>query len=282
MSPGPVASPAHSWSSRPAAFPSFVVIGAMRSGTTSLHHLLACHPKIFMSAIKGPGLFLDPAEPISYPSKYTSIAAKREHFTDEELLDVMRNGYDGEPHFGESSDAYSRYPTVGRDVPAKMRRHNPDIRIVYLLRNPIERIISQYRHERAKPHNPIRISFDEFVETNEDPIHISSYALQLERYLDSGFEREQVHVVIVEELVARPSLVMGQVTRFLGIEDLPRWRVPHLNRSLRDDLEPGDLRLTTPQLRRLLSRVAPQVRAIEELLGREITEWDLSPRRWCA
>lgn len=268
-------------SGSPPAYPTFVVIGAMRSGTTSFHHLLGCHPEIFMSAIKGPGLFLDPGEPISYPSKYASLAEKRAHRTDDELLAVMRNGYAGESHFGESSDAYSRYPTVGTGVPTKMLRCNPNVRILYLLRNPIERIVSQFRHERSKPHNPVRSSLDAFLETNDDPVLISSYALQLDRYLRSGFAPDKLQIVVFEELVDHPSQVMAVVSRFLGIEDLPRWRLLHLNRTAQDGLKPADLSLTRAQHHRLLLRIEPQVRAVEDVLGRRITAWDLSERRWC-
>jgi hypothetical protein len=261
-------------------YPTFVVIGAMRSGTTSFHHLLASHPKIFMSSIKGPGLFLDPDEPISYPSKYASIAAKRAQRTDEELLAVMREGYRDEPQFGESSDAYSRYPAVGAGVPAKMLRFNPSIQLIYLLRNPIDRIVSQFQHERTKPYNPAPASFDAYL-TNPDPVSISKYYFQLARYLNGGFEREQVQVVIFEELVSQPAQVMAQVTRFLGIEDLPRWRLPHLNQGARDDLERRDPRLTRAQYHALLHEIKPQLAEIEELLGRKIPLWDLSERRWC-
>lgn len=268
-------------SQSPLAYPTFVVIGAMRSGTTSFHHLLACHPEIFMSGIKGPGLFLDPAESISYPSKYASLAAKRGHRTDVELLAMMRAGYAGEAHFGESSDAYSRYPTVSADVPAKMLRCNPNIRILYLLRNPIDRIISQFCYERGKPYNPVRSSLGEFLEASDDPVLTSSYALQLNRYLRNGFAPEQLMVVVLEELLDRPSQVMEQVSRFLGVEELPRWRLPHLNRIGRDGLEPADLRLSRAQHRWLLLRIEPEVRALEELLGTRISAWDLSEERWC-
>jgi hypothetical protein len=268
-------------SGRLPARPTFVVIGAMRSGTTSFHHLLASHPKVFMSAIKGPGLFLDPEEPISYPSKYTSLAQKRGYRTDDELLAAMRDGYAGQPHFGESSDSYSRHPTVGRGVPAKMLRYDPDMRIIYLLRNPIDRIVSQYRHERTKPHNPVRCSLAAFLEASDDPIHVSSYAAQIERYLQNGFAPESVHIVIFEELADQLPQVLAQLTRFLEIENPPRWGLPHLNRSAQHGFGSGALGLGKDQHRRLLSRIAPQVEALEDMLGRRITAWDLSERRWC-
>ena len=65
------------------------MIGAMRSGTTTLHEILGRHPEIFASAIKGPGLFLDPHEPAAYPSKYRSTAEKRRFLSDADLLRAM-------------------------------------------------------------------------------------------------------------------------------------------------------------------------------------------------
>lgn len=259
-------------------FPTFVVIGAMKSGTSSFHSFLGKHPQIFMSAHKGPALFLDPEEKISYPSNYRNIAEQRENRSDAELLLSLKAGYKGQPHFGESTTLYSRFPIVGANAPKKMLRCNPNIRLIYLLRNPIARIVSQFRYELGKPHNTPSGCFDEYLKIS-DAIATSKYVFQLCRYLNSGFVREQVHLMIFEELVACPAVALALVTSFLEIEDRGTWDLPHRNRSSWPDGR-RELRLSHAQWRFLSRELLPQVAALEGLLKRRIPTWDLSEKAW--
>ena len=257
----------------PDGYPSLVVIGAMRSGTTSLHALLGRHPEIFMSPIKGPGLFLDPREPIDYPSKYRSTHEKRRRLSDADLLAAMREGWRGERHFGESTDLYTRYPVAGGGVPRRMLRCNPELRLLYLLRHPVARLLSQFRFERGKPYNPAPGSLGAYLDSAADPISASRYASQLRRFLSSGFRRERVHVVVFEELLAAPERELARVTDFLRIDAWPRGvarTLPHLNAS-----PPFDGEATPAELERLCKELEPEVRALETALGRRIATWDL-------
>jgi hypothetical protein len=257
----------------PADYPSLVVIGAMRSGTTSFHALLDRHPQIFMSPIKGPGLFLDPREPIDYPSKYRSTQEKRRCLSDAELLAAMREGWQGQRHFGESTDLYSRHPVAGSGVPGRMLRCNPELRLLYLLRHPVARLLSQFRFERAKPYNPAPRSLGAYLESAADPICASRYASQLHRYLASGFRRERIHVIVLEELLASPQRELARVTDFLRIDPWPRGAatiLPHLNAGPACPTE-----ATAGELERLRKELDPEVRALEQALGRRIAAWDL-------
>jgi hypothetical protein len=255
-----------------ADYPSLVVIGAMRSGTTSFHALLGCHPDIFMSPIKGPGLFLDPREPIDYPSKYRSTHEKRRRLSDADLLAAMREGWQGERHFGESTDLYTRYPAAGDGVPRKMLRCNPEVRLLYLLRHPVARLLSQFRYERAKPYNPAPRSFGAYLDSAADPISASRYAWQLRRFLSSGFRRERIHVVVFEELLAAPERELQRITDFLRIDAWPRGvatTLPHLNAS-----PPCNGEAPPAELERLRKELEPEARALETALGRRIAAWD--------
>jgi hypothetical protein len=257
----------------PADYPSLVVIGAMRSGTTSFHALLGRHPQIFMSPIKGPGLFLDPGEPIDYPSKYRSTHEKRRRLSDAELLAAMREGWQGERHFGESTDLYSRHPVAGSGVPRNMLRCNPEIRLLYLLRHPVARLLSQFHFERAKPYRPAPRSLGAYLDSAADPICASRYASQLHRYLASGFRRERIHLVVFEELLAAPQRELARVTDFLRIDLWPRGEamtLPHLNAG-----PPCEIEAKPAELERLRKELDPEVRALEEVLGRRIASWDL-------
>jgi hypothetical protein len=242
-----------------------VVIGAMRCGTTSLHHLLGRHPDVFMSAIKGPGLFLDPSETIRYPSKYRSNAEKRRFLDDAALLEAMSEGRRDERWFGESTDVYARHPVAGAGVPERMLRARPDVRLIYVLRDPVERILSQHRFERRKPHRPADARLAAYLRSAADPIGASRYYTQLRRFLDAGFRREQIHVASLEALRREPARALARLARFL---DLPPWPrdgfepLPHRNAG------PGVPSPLAPGLREaLVKALEPEVRALETWLG---------------
>jgi hypothetical protein len=249
--------------------PNLVVIGAMRCGTTSLHALLGRHPEVFMSAIKGAGLFLDPDEPIAYPSKYRSTAEKRRFLPDDALLAAMAEGHRGEPVFGESTDLYARHPVAGRGVPERMLRFEPRMRIVYIVRDPVDRIVSQHRFERRKPYRPAGASLAAYVRGPADPIAGSRYHTQLRRFLRAGFAPGRIHVLVLEELLASPAPVLERLARFLGVGPWParalRRPLPHLNRSAVAMPPP-----TLAARRRLAGVLEPEVRALEAWLGRRL------------
>jgi len=244
--------------------PNLVVIGAMRCGTTSLHALLGRHPDVFMSAIKGPGLFLDPAHPIRHPSKYRSNAEKRGFRGDAALLEAMGAGRAGQRWFGESTDVYARHPLCGPGVAERMRRSDPSMRLIYLLRDPVERILSQHRFERRKPYRPAALDLEAHLRSVADPIGASRYYTQLRRFLDAGFPRRQIHLLTLEALRHDPRRALEGVARFLDVGPWPAGAaLPHRNAG------PGaGASEASPALRaRLVATLAPEVRALEAWWG---------------
>ncbi|MEA3469299.1 MAG: sulfotransferase, partial [Thermodesulfobacteriota bacterium] len=108
--------------------PNFFLIGAARSGTTSLHKYLEAHPEIFMSEVKE----------INY-------------FSNNRYWEKGINWY--ESHFktatekirGEASTSYTNYPLI-KDVPKRLFHYLPDAKFIYILRDPIDRFLSHYLH----------------------------------------------------------------------------------------------------------------------------------------
>jgi len=261
-----------------APWPNLVVVGAMRCGTTSLHAVLGRHPEVFASPIKGPGLFLDPRRPVGYPSKYHSHAEKRGFRSDAELRSAMARGLRGERWLAESTDVYARYPLVGPGVPERMLRARPEMRLVYLLRDPVERILSQHRFERAKPHRPARADLAAYLRSGADPIGASRYYTQLRRFLDAGFAREQVHVLTLEDLRRAPGAELERLARFLGVAGWPARAVtplPHRNATAN---APGP---TPPRdcIDYLEEILTPEVQALEDWLGRRLPFGSAQARR---
>jgi len=254
-------------------YPTFVVIGAMRSGTTSLHAFLGSHPDVFMSPIKGPALFVDPTEPIRYPSKYTSLAGKRRNLSDEALIAKLTRTYSGESHFGEATDLYTRFPAITSNVPAMMLRHNPDMRLVYLLRHPIDRLVSQFRFEQTKPFNKPPGDFAEYLRSTHDAISTSRYHHQLSRFLEAGFDPDRIHLIVLEELLRDPREAWKRLCRFLEVSFVEPGPFPRLN-GTPSRLGPRSARGSGKHPpRELVRALRRDVDRLEGFIGRTIDVW---------
>lgn len=182
--------------------PNFVVIGAAKAGTTSLHFYLEQHPGVFMAEKKELHFFQDP-DCLSWLSLY------REQFP---VATPVR---------GEATTLYSRSPAIP-GVAARMAELVPGMRIVYLVREPVERALASWREERF--HLNERRTAEEAFADLDDPynpyVAASRYAEQLEDYL-AHFPREQVLVLDQRELATDTAAVVERVQRFLGLEVLP-------------------------------------------------------------
>jgi hypothetical protein len=180
--------------------PNFLVIGAMKSGTTSLFHYLRAHPQVFMSPLKEVDFFVEGGN------------WKRG-------LDWYRRQFDGAPSnavaIGEASTSYTNYPEYD-GVPERISKVLPDVRLIYVVRDPIERIRSHYQHRALTAAERLPID----VAVLQDPRYVdrSRYALQLEQYL-SCFPREQLLVITSEALRASRGPTMRGVYRFLGVDE---------------------------------------------------------------
>src|SRR5262245_52999483 len=110
--------------------PDFIVIGAMKSATTTLHEQLARQPGIFMSHPKEPNFFSDDA-----------IYARSWGWYGE----LFRRAGPADLR-GESSTHYTKLPTYPRTID-RVKRDLPRLKLIYVMRHPIDRLISQYVHE---------------------------------------------------------------------------------------------------------------------------------------
>jgi len=162
--------------------PNLVVVGAQRAGTTSLHRYLDRHPDIFMSnPHKEPCLYLEDRPGEERWREYFKTRG-RTYRTNHMLLKAyMLQGYGGQRYFGESSTYY----TMGRysrsfGIPEKMRASDPRMKIIYLVRHPLQRIVSHYLcGGRINTYG----SLDQFVARDPHALLNSLYHWQLEAYL---------------------------------------------------------------------------------------------------
>jgi hypothetical protein len=178
--------------------PDFIVIGAMKAGTTSLYHYLAAHPEVAMASVKELDFFVESANWRRGPDWY---ARQFEHTGDAIAV-------------GEASTAYSKHPVVA-GVPERIASLVPDTKLIYVLRDPIDRIRSHYRHRVAI--GAERAPLPEAVLA--DPIYVvcSRYSTQIERYLDV-FPRDQLLLLTAERLRTDRAATMRRVFGFLGVD----------------------------------------------------------------
>src|SRR5437879_4812348 len=148
----------------------------MKAGTTSLYHYLRPHPEVFMPKTKELDFFV---EEMNWSRGWTWY---REQFEAAPAHTKAR---------GEASTAYAKAPRF-RGVPVRIAATLPDVRLVYVIRNPIERIRSHYQHRVATGAEvrPLEAA------VLENPIYVdySRYAFQIEQFLEH-FPREQLLVV---------------------------------------------------------------------------------------
>jgi len=177
--------------------PNVIIIGAMKSGTTSLHHYLNLHPDIQMSRKKELDFF------IAEKKWRKGIDWYRSHFVEPAAV------------YGESSPNYT-HRFFFQGVPQRMAAVVPDVKLIYLVRDPIERIISHYLHMYADGKEDRDISEALASLDKNQYVSSSQYFYQLEQYLQV-FPSENILVITSEALSQSPQDTMKQVFQFLGV-----------------------------------------------------------------
>lgn len=178
--------------------PTFLVIGAMKAGTTSLHRYLRAHPDVFMPEHKEIEFFSEEREWARGVDWYRS------------LFEPGRTALAR----GEASTGYTKLP---RFPAAADRIHAvvPHARLVYMLREPIDRMRSHYVHNvlRGLEDRPI----EEALLSGEHYLPVSRYFAQLQRYRDQ-FADSQILVVASEDLRDRRPETIARILSFIGVD----------------------------------------------------------------
>jgi hypothetical protein len=178
--------------------PDWLIIGAMKSGTTSLATYLRDHPGCFVAPEKEVHFFDYEYRWASGPDWY------RQRFS----------GATSAVLAGEATPSYMHRP----EVPARIASVVPGAKLVAILRNPVDRAYSQYWHHRREGREERA-----FVDAVEDPgdfdyLGRGRYLEQLERVCEH-FPREQLLVTLFDDLEARPRDTFVEVCRFLGLDE---------------------------------------------------------------
>ncbi len=203
--------------------PSFLVIGAAKSGTTSLYHYLAQHPDVFMSPVKEPNFFALEGEKPSFRAPGADERINRWSVTDPDEYRKLYEGANGERALGEASPIY----LYSEKAAGRIKRYVPEARLIAILRNPAERAYSGFLHlllngrETVRDFGEALALEEERKQENWDWIwHYKSmgfYHEQLTRYLES-FGQEQMKIYLYEDLEKDPAGVVRDAYGFLGVD----------------------------------------------------------------
>lgn len=257
------------------AYPNFFILGAAKSGTTSLHRYLSECPDIAMS---------NPKEPYFFEAQYRWGAT---HYFNRHF-----GHWKGEGLVGEARHRNLYLP----HVPPRIHEYNPDARLVVILRNPVERAVSHWWHwySRGEETLPLRAALEADLlrirEGAKQPEELYVQALyegrerEMRTYVDSGYYMQQIgryielfgaerlHTILFDDVVADPEGMMADTLRFLGVDESLAAGIayPVCNPSLAGMLEHVD----AETLAWLQAHYASHNEHLARFLGRPLDIWD--------
>jgi hypothetical protein len=197
--------------------PSYLIIGGTtKAATTALFAHFARHPRVSPARLKEPRFFLDPDYPLDGAVPFARGLAAYEALFPPRPEPAVRL---------EATPDYLHSPGTAR----RIRGTLPAARLVFSLRDPIERLLSWYRFARGAARLPRGMTLEEYVERQrhgaggEQPFRALSqgrYAEDLQRFLEE-LGPERVCVLFHEELVRAPGAAVRAVARFAGLDPAP-------------------------------------------------------------
>ncbi len=196
--------------------PNFIIIGAYKSGTTSLYHYLRQHPQIFMSQIKEPNFFAHEkkAEMMRREGKVVRVVDNMNTYTGL-FADVT-----DEKAIGEASPIYLGTPLAAQRIKETM----PDVKLIAILRQPVDAYYSDHNMRiRESQTRKVEKDFRERFRETEEKIRSGAisgpmYYSQLKVYYDL-FDPSQIRVYLFDDLLKDGQAVIQDICRYLGVDD---------------------------------------------------------------
>ena len=221
------------------SLPNFLIIGAAKAGTSSLHYYLSQHPQIFMPDLKEPKFFALAGEELNFQNPDQAI--NQDSITSLDEYKKLFKDVNGEIAVGEASPIY----LYSEKAAHRIRLHIPNAKLIVILRNPIDRAFSCYTHLRREGYETL--SFEAALDMEEQRIknnwaHLwhykqaGFYSKQLKPYLNL-FERDQIKVFLFDDLCKDSKALLREIYDFLGAEadfvpDLEKRNVSGMPKSL--------------------------------------------------
>lgn len=292
--------------------PNLFLVGAAKCGTTSMYHYLRQHPEVFMSELKEPHFFasdLDGSWFIKNEESYLSL------FSDATLYRWR----------GEASVMY----LFSEDAASKISDYSPKAKIIIMIRHPVDMMHSWHSQQVSRGDETIRdfraaLALEE-VRLRGDSIpprcalpfalayrKLAQFSTQIERYLHV-FPRENVKVILLDDLKADPAATFADACTFLSIDpkfqpnfkvmnsnkEVRSWRLLNFMRRPPDQLRKITHALTTPAIRQqfgslvvylnrtykprekldpefrrlLITEFQPEIARLSTIIGRDLSAW---------
>lgn len=196
--------------------PDFIIGGAMKSGTTTLHDILNSHPDVYIPPREIH--FFDMDNILQHPDFNNFINGEWIHQFLYENPTKFWNWYGShykgrkESVLGEDSTTYLSSPAAARRIAAQKK----DIKLIFLLRHPTNRAFSQYIHDLRK--GRMTYSFEDTLRFQPHTVMSRSmYNTQLEHYF-RHIPRNQIHIIVFEDFIENKKQVIQEVCEFLELD----------------------------------------------------------------
>ena len=207
--------------------PNFLIIGAAKSGTSSLYAYLKQHPQIYLCPTKETNFFAFEGEEINFPGLRQNESTKSYQAgfkTDLESYQKQFKPKDSEIAIGEACPSYLYIPKAAE----RIKQYIPDVKLIVILRDPIQRAYSNFLHhirDRVEHYE----NFIEALEAEEWRIqkgwwwgfhyrNAGLYFEQLKRYFEL-FDRNNITVYLYEDFKVNPLLILENIFQFLSVDD---------------------------------------------------------------
>jgi hypothetical protein len=270
--------------------PNLLIIGAMKAGTTSLHNYLAKHPDIFMSEPKEIHYYIDEHYQTKTIDWYKSFFK-----TDKKII-------------GTSPQSYTKcHHKLYKNIPERIFKDSPDIKLIYLVRDPIERYKSHILESyHCDPPKKVRYS-----KHSENYLKTSMYYMQITSFLEY-FKKEQILVVSSEDLKTNRLEELNTIFNFLEVDKLENnsifdfesntaleKKVPHvikysmpyragnkISPKMTEKIgaffsktflkyQTEKPKLTDSEYKSLFSKLKPDIDKFRKLTGKEFPQWNI-------
>jgi len=201
-------------------YPNFLIIGAGKSGTTSLYHYLSQHPQVFMPEVKEPDFFAlegqkpvapedDPEEIHNYPWAVFNL----------EDYKALFRAVTTQKAVGEASTMYLYKP----DTHLRIKKYVPKAKLIAIFRDPVSRLYSRFLHLARENRLP-SANFEDLFDKNsiwwrrDDLVREGFYYQHFKKYTET-FPKKQLKVFLFEDLTKNTHQTIKELFNFLDIDN---------------------------------------------------------------
>jgi hypothetical protein len=199
--------------------PDFLIIGAGKSGTTSLDNYLKQHPDLYISAKKEPNFF---GYELNSPEDFAG-SPEINHYNNsvtniDDYLKLFEPANEGQLK-GETSNTYMYHDKAAE----RIKHYNPEMKMLAVLRQPAERLYSRYLHLAREDRLPTP-DFEDCLDKEtiwwerNDLVKEGFYGKHLSKFYNL-FRADQIKVILYDEMRANPDQVLKSIFQFIGVSD---------------------------------------------------------------